>query len=438
MILKTLLIDGDYNWADQFATQAFSSDKLTVIGIEQEYRGAVGRLNEQNPMLVIVDQTAQSGEGLKLLERLAKEYPEVLFVFTTTARGDLLVWRGAMSKGALNVVYKPYTINNILDSVSQHLADSQKLDIERPVLHTGASAPAPESRVVKTQAGTTGVIKQDIITVYSPKGGVGKTTIACNVAGALASNKVLPIKVCLVDLDTSFGTVSSLLGLNKAVKYSVIDWDGYSVEEFDRRLVDQLVLKHGTGFDIVPAPLKPEEAALINRSTEDGVRKGKELAEKILRVLRSYYDIIVVDVGPSLREDSTITALDASSKVLLLSAADVPTINNVLSCQRTFDLLGIDQSKIRVVLNRVTKNNGLYMRMLNDICPYIVVGKLPDDPNVQKLANESKLAVIDARTSPFSQSVLEIVNTLAPVYGTQKKAGFWASLFGKKKSKSAW
>ena len=438
-MLRTLIVDGDYNWADQFATQAFSSDKLSVVGIEQDGQRAAIRIDEQNPSLVLVDQSAQDGDGIKVLERLIKENPNIFFVFTTTARGDLFLWRNAMSKGAQGVLYKPYAINDVLDALSQHLVESPQLDIGRQASGAqtqatlrAATGPPADSRVVKTQAGTGGVIKQEVICVYSPKGGVGKTTLACNVAAALSINKLMPIKVCLIDMDTSFGTVSSLLDVKNLVKYSVLDWEGYTAEEFDRRLIDQLVVKHKSGVDVIPAPGKAEEAALINRVDENGIRKGKELTEKMLKVLRGYYDIIVIDVGPSLREDSTITAIDSATKVLLLSAADVPTLNNVLSCQRTFDVLGIDQGKIRVVINRISKNNGLDMRMLNEIIPYMVASKLPDDYNVQRLANEGKLPVMDAKNLPFSQAVISLAGTLAPVYGTPKGPGFFARLFGKK------
>ena len=128
---------------------------------------------------------------------------------------------------------------------------------------------------------------------------------------------------------------------------------------FDRRLVEQLVVRHKSGVDIVPSPGRAEESALINRITDNGMRKGKEIAEKIISVLRNYYDIIVIDVGPSLREDSTVTVIDCATKVIIVGVSDIPTLRNIMSCQQTFENLDIDQSKMRVVLNRIIKGDGL-------------------------------------------------------------------------------
>jgi len=451
MLLKVVIIEGDYDWADQFSSNAFSSDKLTVVGIEQDMRSAAEMIEEQKPSLLLIDQSAHNGSGLKVLERFAREYDHIPIIFTTSSRRDIILHRNAMSKGAIDVLYKPYTINQVLTAAFQYLEQSQALQIDEEqqeeVQERGRTASlrrlASEGakneqrsgqRMVKTNQGGA-VVRQEIITVYSPKGGVGKTTVSCNIAAAIAANKVLPLKVCLVDLDVSFGNTATVLNLDEP-PYSVLDFDQYEAEEYDRRLVEQLVVKHPSGIDFIASPRRAEDSAKINRVDENGVRKGKELVEKVLSVLRNYYDVIVIDVGPSLREDSTITAIDNSTKVLVVATSDIPTLRNVMSCQETFDgLIGLDQSKMRVLLNRTQKgNSGVNPNTLNEIIPYMVIGKLPEDPLVQRLANEGKLSVIDAPHSPFSESVFSIVHKIVPVYGNTKKAGFFARLFGKRRT----
>ena len=119
MLLKVLLVDGDYDWADRFTSNAFSSDKLTVVGIESDVHGAVDRIMEYGPDLVLVDQSAQGGNGLAVLERLSKEFDSIPFVFTMSNRHNLLVWRSAMSKGAIDVLFKDYTIEDVCNAASR-------------------------------------------------------------------------------------------------------------------------------------------------------------------------------------------------------------------------------------------------------------------------------------------------------------------------------
>ncbi len=435
-MIKVLIVDHDHDWADRFASNAFSSDKLTVVGIESTLGGAVEQIVECRPDLVLVDQSVDNGNGIRVLEKLLSEFSSTHFVFTMSGKHNLPLWRSAMSKGAAEVVFKEYTINQILDVAAKLLAKSDEVGVSDMDeidaiggFHEAAKGDKSEQRLLKTSKGGV-MVKQEIITVYSPKGGVGKTTIACNIACALAANKSFPLRVCLVDLDVSFGGVMSLMNLEG--RYSVLDWDSYHEDEFDGKLIDQLVVKHSSGVDVIPAPSRAERSALINRVTEDGIRKGKEIAEKLIKVLRNYYDMIIIDVGPSLRDDSTITVIESSTRVLIVGVSDVPTLRNIMSCQKTFDNLEIDQSKMRVVLNRVVKNDGLDAVSLRDIIPYVVIGKIPEDAIVRRLANEGKMLVLDAPNTIVSKAMLGVSDTIVPIYniGKQKKQGFFQWLLG--------
>jgi cellulose biosynthesis protein BcsQ/ActR/RegA family two-component response regulator len=444
MVLRVFLVDGDFDWADSFTKNAYSSDKLTVVGIEQGAKEASELIYDQNPSLLIIDESADNGNGLATLEKLTKEFKEIPAIFTVRYR-NVVTWRSARAKGAIDVLYKDYTINDVLDAASKVIPnhDNVEEEEEEVPVHSGKNLyhklagnyeqdNSRFQRVVKTEEGGR-VVRQEVVTVYSPKGGVGKTTIAANIAVAIARNKVLKLNVVLVDLDVSFGNAETVLNLESDDRaYTVLDWDNYQVEAFDRKLIDQLVIKHPSGLHLIPAPKRAEDAARINKVEEDGTRRGEEIVSKVIRVLRNYYDVIIIDVGPSLREDSTITAMWESNRILLIGTADVPTLRNIMSCQETFDnVVNIDQSKIRMLINRVSKGFGVDMRSISEVIPYMIIGKIPEDSVVQKLTNYGKLPVIDAPNSAFSEAILKVCNNVVPVFPKEnKKPGFFARLFG--------
>ncbi|MCR3922752.1 MAG: AAA family ATPase, partial [Firmicutes bacterium] len=241
----------------------------------------------------------------------------------------------------------------------------------------------------------------------------GKTTLACNLAVALKAKSSVDLKVCLVDLDVSFGNAEAVLQVD--AKRNILDWGTFGPEEFDQGLVSELVTRHKSGLDLVLSPVRAHEATQI---------KG-ELAGKVLKTLSRYYDVIICDVGPYLQADSTIVALDMATKILIIGTTDVPTLRNLHNCTSTFDVLGVEQAKIRMVFNRMIKKHGLSMKEVNQYIPYPIVGKIYEDESVQRLANDGKLAVLDFPNGAFAAGILKTVNSIIPVCLEEKKRGLF-------------
>jgi len=192
-------------------------------------------------------------------------------------------------------------------------------------------------------ATSSGVSGGKLITVFSPKGGVGKTTLAVNLAIGLADhgNK----RVCLVDLDLGFGDIAITLQLFPARTLA----DAVPMEAgLDIGLLETLLTAHRDEVYALVAPVQPDAKDSIPAS----------LIGKVLRLLKSSFDYVVVDTSPSF-DEHVLAAFDETDELLLVATLDVPTLKNVKIAAETLDLLNFPKPQRRLVLNRADEKVGL-------------------------------------------------------------------------------
>ena len=179
--------------------------------------------------------------------------------------------------------------------------------------------------------------------MFSPKGGTGKTVTATNLAASFA--KYEEKRTLLLDLDLQFGDAAIMLGIEpEKTIYDLVVAPG----ELDSEKLAGYVTKHTCGLDILPAPLRPEDAELVTES---------KLA-RLLEVARESYDVIVVDTSPFFHGPMLAT-LDRTDELLMVCGLDVPTLKNVRLSLQTLELLSFPASRIRFVLNRANSKVGM-------------------------------------------------------------------------------
>lgn len=174
------------------------------------------------------------------------------------------------------------------------------------------------------------------IALFSPKGGVGLTTLATNLAVELARNKVG--KVLLLDLVLQHGNVGDILDLPS--HYSLLN----VIEDFDRldsNLLENSLAKHPSGFYVLPCPKQPEDEDIVS----------SEKMTEIFQFFKGVFQYVIADVGHEFSKVA-ISYLDLADTVLLVTTPDVPSLYNVRSALNTFQRLGYSPEKVKVVLNR--------------------------------------------------------------------------------------
>ena len=180
--------------------------------------------------------------------------------------------------------------------------------------------------------------------MFSPKGGVGRTTVAVNLAVAAATE--LGKKVVIMDASFQFGDVGVLLNLNPKSK-SIADLIP-ELETGEPDSLDTFLISHPDGIQVLLAPPSPETAEMI---TASGVKK-------ILEALRRTHDLVVVDCT-AFFNDTTLAVLDAADVILTMLSLEITSIKNMRLFLEVAEQLGYEAGKVRLVLNRADSALGI-------------------------------------------------------------------------------
>jgi pilus assembly protein CpaE len=238
-----------------------------------------------------------------------------------------------------------------------------------------------------------------IVTVFSPKGGTGKTVTASNLAAACA--KFEGHKTLLLDLDLQFGDAAIMLGLEpEKTIYDLVVAPG----ELDTEKLAGYTTKHASGLEVLPAPLRPEDAELVTEA-----KLGR-----LLEVARESFDVIVVDTSPFFHGPMLAT-LDRTDELLLLCSLDVPTLKNLRLALQTLDLLSFPKQRVRIVLNRSNSKVGMKPNEVEGALGMKVRFEVPSDRAVPLAVNRGNPVVLAEEGADVSKAIKSMAKELFPV-----------------------
>jgi pilus assembly protein CpaE len=253
-----------------------------------------------------------------------------------------------------------------------------------------------------------------IITVFAAKGGCGKTTLATNIAVALAAGGVR--RVGLIDLDLAFGDVAIMLQL--VPERSIADAVGLG-DQLDESSVRALLTPYGPGLDTLLAPAGPAEAERVSQG----------LVADIIRLARGMFDFLVVDTPPQFT-DHVLTALDASHVHVLLTTPDIPALKNLRITLDTFDLLELPKENRMVVLNRSDAKVGLTATDIERVIRVPILAHVPSSRDVPVSINRGVPIMADNPQHPVSKAIRDfsLGRLSSPVIGEPPARGLRALL----------
>jgi pilus assembly protein CpaE len=236
------------------------------------------------------------------------------------------------------------------------------------------------------------VARGRVITVFSAKGGTGKTTLATNLAAALAAGGKR--QVCLVDLDLGFGDVGITMQLFPARTMADVIGLGAAI---DVDTLNGLLTEHSPGLKVMVAPIAPDEKQKITADVVGAVLDG----------LAKEFAFVVVDTAPSF-DDLAVAAFDRTDVLLLLATLDIPAIKNLKLTLEMLDLLDFPKEQRHVVLNRADAKVGLTATETEKSLKTEVEAQIPSSRDVPATVNRGALIVLDNPRHPVSAAVRQI------------------------------
>ncbi len=387
--IRVLIVDDIPETRENLRKLLYFESDIEVVGAAISGEEGIQMAKELQPHIVLMDINMPGIDGITASEAISQEVPTAQ-VIMMSVQGEADYLRRSMLAGAREFLIKPFSSDELVSSIRRvyELGAAQRARYQAPVPPVSMTAqrqPPPPEDLGK------------VISVFSPKGGTGCSTIATNLAIALQMET--DAKVILVDGSLQFGDVAVLLNL-KPVR-TIADLVPH-MDELDEELINSVVVPHPSGIKTLLAPPRPEMADLI----------VPDHMKKILEELKKLYDCIVVDTWTSLH-DLMLTILDVSDRIVLITTPDIPSIKNTKLFFEVTEALGYPPEKVFLTVNKIDRRSSIRAEDIETGIKHPVAATLALDGQVATLAaNQGAPLVLSAANSPLAQGMVKLAHQL--------------------------
>ena len=363
---------------------------LRLIGYSLEVAGyeivtakngaeALKAVELEQPELVVLDVMLPDMSGLEVCQQL-RTRPETtdLPIIMLSARAQVADKVEGLKSGADEYVTKPVDAEEMTARVAALLERREHL------VQTLAPSQVPDGG--------------QMLAVYGPKGGVGRTVVAANLAVAL--RKVSQKKVVLVDANMHLADVGLIL--NVSSKYGILDLLAQA-GDLDEELMNEVLISHSSGISILQGP---------SRISGDGTLETASL-DKVLARLQEMFDYIVVDLPPVL-DECTQTILGLADKIVLVTTPEISSLRNVQLFFEREESMEYEPDSVLVVLNRYDLRVGIKVKDIENVVKSKIASKIPSDGELMVSSLEEGVPVVISHPrKPVAKSLLQLAETIA-------------------------
>lgn len=353
---------------------------FTVVGNAGYGVEASTTIEELRPSFILMGLEEPVVRGLQAMDSIAEVSPHTpIIIYSSLTDGASI--RKAMLAGARDYLAVPLTpetmvaaINGVLE---QEATRARRLSGERSERPSGGT----------------------VLTIFGAKGGIGKTTIATNLATALC--RETGESVVLVDMDTRFGDVAVMMDMpsDRTVTEAARDFD-----KLDRGNIRDYLLIHPAGVSVLPAPQNPSDWEMI----------GPEQIEKIVRVLGQTFDYVILDTPGTFNEVVGIS-LELATVVLLITSMDVASIKDTVMAMNMLRAWSFPEEKIKLLINHSNIANSIRDADVARTLDYEIFWQIPFDQAVSRAGQLGQPVILSSPRSKVSQNLAELARTIGGV-----------------------
>ena len=336
--IRVLVVDDIPETRDHLTKLLGFETDIDVVGSASSGREAIEMAVRMHPDVVLMDINMPDMDGITATEQLSSTAPGAAVVMMSV-QGEADYLRRSMLAGAREFLVKPFSSDELTASIRQ-VSSRERDKQSRFGVPKAIASGSPGGGGSSGGAG-----EGKVVAVFSPKGGVGRTTVAVNLAVAAATE--LGRRVVIMDGSFQFGDVGVLLNLNPKSK-SIADLIPELEAAGEIESIDTFVVDHSSGVRALLAPPSPETAEMI---TPAGVKK-------VIESLRRNHDLVVVDCT-AFFNDTTLAILDSADVILTMLSLEITSIKNIRLFLEVAEQLGYESGKVRLVLNRADSTLGI-------------------------------------------------------------------------------
>ena len=404
-MIKVLIVDDIPETRDHLSRLLGLERDLDVAGTAGTGEEAIKVAMELRPDVIVMDINMPGMDGVQAAEIITQRLPSCPIIMMSV-HGEADQLKRAISAGAREFLVKPFSGDEFSASIrtvfERELARRTQFESALPAMTTPPVTDAADHQV---------------IAVFSPKGGAGRTTIATNLAVALHQDT--GSRVCLVDANLQFGDVGVLLNLNPKDRSIA---DAVETGEPDGDIIDSVIVDHSTGIRVLLAPPSPEGADMVTPA----------YMRKIVDHLRIAHDYVVIDL-PSGLSDLSLAVMDAADTIMVLTALEITTIKNVRLFLEVTEQLEYARSKIRLVINRADAAQGIRIADVEASVRRPIDGTIVSDGRLSVLAvNRGVPFVVSHPDSILSRDVMKLARTFAGEAGAAQDQPNKRGLFARR------
>jgi pilus assembly protein CpaE len=345
-LIRVLNADGSASDREAIDRIIAGDAEVEIAAAAADAAAAIEAAQRTKPDIVLLDANLPGADTAKLTHDLAQAAPAAAVIVTSTQH-DAGTMRQAMRAGAQDFLPKPLKAEELLASIHQvYASNTQRRAL---IVEAATAAPAEEKPV-----------DGKIITMFSPKGGVGRTTIGVNLAIAL--RKLTRQRVAIADCNLQFGDVGIVMNCN--TNRTIADLIP-TVGDLSPQVLDSVLVNHESGVRVLLAPTRPEVAELFH----------PEHVKQILQALRRTHEYVVVDTWTTFQE-VILGIFDVSSEIILLTTLDMPAIKNIRVFLDVCDAIQYPKERVLLVINRGDASSGLSLEDIEESVQHKVAATL--------------------------------------------------------------